>query len=130
VAEFLDEQGAAEYLAMNDRYRPLIAMMRERVEALVDYELIEPREFWRRAVRDALAESNVEPNALIDALFDPDGLGCRDDSVKVTVARHVAALTRMIRACDDAPALASAAVMLAVSLGYSARQLRMSSNTI
>ena len=53
VADFLESQGIHEYLAINDCYRPLIAMFRKRVNELVDFEKIEPREFWRRATREA-----------------------------------------------------------------------------
>ncbi len=71
VDAFLAAQGVAEYLAVNARYRPLILLMRARIETLIDFETVEPREFWRRAIREALAESNYDANSLIDALFDP-----------------------------------------------------------
>ena len=109
VAEFLESQGVPEYLAMNDRYQPLIAALRKRVGELVDFEKVEPREFWRRATREALAESGYDPNPVIDALFDAG------DSAD----QHIAALGRMTGQSEDAYALASAAVLLAVSLGYS-----------
>ena len=70
----------------------MIANFRERVTAIVDFERVEPREFWRRAAREALAETNYDPNPLIDALFDPDSLGCGRASAEETVAAHVSAL--------------------------------------
>src|SRR5262249_10148576 len=65
VAEFLDGQQAAPYLDAVERYRSLITDFRRRVALLIDFERIEPREFWRRATREALAESNYDPNPLI-----------------------------------------------------------------
>ena len=109
VADFLEMQGVPEYLAMNDRYRPLITMFRNRVNELVDFEKIEPREFWRRATREALAESGYDPNPIIDALFDPGD----------NVARHIESLTKLAQESLAAESLAQAAVFLAASLGYS-----------
>ena len=109
VEEFLEGQGVPEYLAMNDRYLPLLAILRERIGELVDFEKVEPREFWRKATREALAESGYDSNPIIDALFD-----C-DDSVD----EHIETLARIVQQSDDADALASAIVLLAVSLGYS-----------
>ena len=109
VADFLESQGVPEYLAMNDRYRPLITMFRKRVNELVDFEKIEPREFWRRATREALAESGYDPNPIIDALFDPGD----------SVAGHIESLTKLAQETQAAGSLAEAAVFLAASLGYS-----------
>ena len=109
VADFLDSQGVPDYLAMNDRYRPLITVFRNRVNELVDFEKIEPREFWRRATREALAESGYDANPIIDALFDPGD----------SIARHIESLTKLARETDAAESLAEAAVFLAASLGYS-----------
>ena len=119
VDAFLAAQGVADYLAVNARYRPLILLMRARIETLIDFETVEPREFWRRAIREALAESNYDANSLIDALFDPDVLGCLRDSPSETVSAHLIALERLILAETDPEVIAAAAVMLAVSLGYS-----------
>jgi Fe-S-cluster containining protein len=119
VDEFLEAQGVDEYLAINARYRPLILLMRARIETLVDFEMVEPREFWRRATREALAESNYDANSLIDALFDPGGIGCLTDSPSQTVLAHLIMLERMILAETEPEVIAAAAVMLAVSLGYS-----------
>lgn len=122
VAEFLDGgsggQSVAPYLDAAARYYPLVGNFRARVAAQVDFERVEPREFWRRAVREALAETNYDPNRLIDALFDPDGLGCGRPSVEETVVAHVAALTAMAAREHDGATVAAAAVMLATSLGY------------
>jgi Fe-S-cluster containining protein len=109
VAGFLESQGVPEYLAMNDRYRPLITRFRKRVNELVDFEKIEPREFWRRATREALAESGYDPNPIIDALFNPGD----------SVARHIESLAKLAQETRAAESLAEAAVFLAVSLGYS-----------
>jgi Fe-S-cluster containining protein len=109
VADFLESQGVPEYLAMNNRYRPLIGMFRNRVNELVDFEKVEPREFWRRATREALAESAYDANPIIDALFDPGD----------SVAGHVESLAKLAQETNAAESLAAAAVLLAVSLGYS-----------
>lgn len=115
VADFLAAQGVPEYLAINDRYRPLIALFRERVNALVDFEKTEPREFWRQATREALAESGYDENPLIDALFDSGGA---HSDIDAAVRAHIEKLTQMAHQSDNAAAIAAAAVMLAVSLGY------------
>lgn len=136
VQEFLDAQEADDYIAMNSRYEGVVALMRERIAALVDFEMTEPREFWRVAVREALAESGFDSNCLIDAMYDADGAGCaRDsydacgtgdsaaecafDSDAATVDMHIDELKRRVRAENDPNVLAAAAVLLAVSLGYS-----------
>jgi Fe-S-cluster containining protein len=119
VESYLASQGVDEYLAAIGRYRGLLALMRDRIAAVVDFERVEPREFWRRAARDALAESSHDPNPLIDALFDPGGLGCGRAAAAATVDAHVARLARMIAAESSGEPLASAAAMLAVSLGLS-----------
>jgi hypothetical protein len=66
-----------------------------------------------------LAESGYDPNPLIDATFDPDGFGCGRASDADTVAAHIGVLSEMIRRELNPELLAAAAVMLAVSLGYS-----------
>jgi len=122
VAEFLDGQpsgqSVAPYLDAVVRYYPLVAKFRERVAASVDFERVEPREFWRRAAREALAETNYDPNPLIDAMFDPDGLGCGRASAAETAVAHVAALDNMAAHEHHGAVVAAAAVMLATSLGY------------
>src|ERR1700691_564665 len=118
VGGFIAAQGVEDRLALNDRYRPLIALMRERTASLVDFDTVEPREFWRVAVREALSETNFDPNPLIEALFDADGAGCARGSIEATVAALLARLA-VIAHCEDRPAVAAAAaVMLAISLGY------------
>jgi Fe-S-cluster containining protein len=119
VGEFLEEQEVDDYLEANRRYRGLVARMRARIAAMVDFEKIEPREFWRRATREALAESGYDPNPLIDAIFDPDGLVGRRDDEEAESFVHLAALAVRIGKSTSAEELAAAAVMLAVSLGYS-----------
>jgi Fe-S-cluster containining protein len=119
VSEFLSGQGVDDLLLLNERYRPLIATLRDRGADLIDFDVVEPREFWRRAVAEALRETNFGANPIIDALFDADGAGCYRDSIAATVDSHLSVLRSMtLRECDPA-ALAVAAVMLAVSLGYS-----------
>jgi Fe-S-cluster containining protein len=119
VGEFLEDQEVDDYLEANRRYRGLLARMRARINDLVDFERTEPREFWRRATREALAESGYDPNALIDAMFDPDGLVGRRDDEEAESFVHLAALAVRIAKATDPQELAAAAVMLAVSLGYS-----------
>jgi len=125
VATFLDAQDVSEYLDTVEQYRRLLPLMRAQIATLVDFNVVEPREFWRCAVREALAEVGADPNPLIDALFDPDSLGddeglsVGNDALPVRVARHICVLDARIRATTAAPLLAAAAVLLAVSLGYS-----------
>ena len=117
VDDFLAAQGVGEYLSANARYASLLALFRERIGVTVDFDRVEPREFGRRAVREALAESNYDSNPLIDAMFDADAIGGIDDAEIVTA--HIERLAEMIRRESNAERLAAAAVMLAVSLGYS-----------
>ncbi len=119
VSDYLADQGVDSALELADRYRPLIAAMRERIETLVDFDEVEPREFWRRAVAEALREANYDANRLIDALFDPDGVGAACASIAATIAAHLSILHAMIAATNNPAELAVAAILLAVSLGYS-----------
>jgi Fe-S-cluster containining protein len=119
VNDFLDAQGVAEYLEANAGYASLMAVFRERIAATADFDRVEPREFWRRAVREALAESGYDANPLIDAMFDAGGIGCGVVGDAETIAAHLERLTEMIRRESNAELLAAAAVMLAVSIGYS-----------
>ena len=98
VNDFVEAQGVAPYLEANARYASLLAVFRERIAATVDFDRVEPREFWRRAVREALAESNYDANPLIDAMFDADGIvGIGIDDAE-TIAAHIERLKEMIRA--------------------------------
>ena len=119
VEDFLGAQDVGAHLEANACYASLLPIYRERIAATVDFDRILPREFWRCAVREALAESGYDPNLLIDATFDPDGLGCTRISDADTVAAHIEVLGEMIRREAKPDLLAAAAVMLAVSLGYS-----------
>jgi Fe-S-cluster containining protein len=119
IADFVDGQDIAEYLAANEAYRRLIPLMRERVGALVDFETVEPREFWRVATREALAETNFDANPLINALYDTDRLVEHINSASAMVEEHIDSLAALIDATTNPAILAAAAVMLAVSLGYS-----------
>ena len=121
VDDFLAAQGVDEYLAANARYASLLAVFRERIAAAVDFDRVEPREFWRRAVREALAESNYDANPLIDAMFDAGEIAGADDAEIVTA--HIERLAQMIRRESNADTIAAAAVMLAVSLGYSPNEV-------
>jgi len=116
---FIDANGTADYLTAVERYRALIPTLRERAAAMVDFERVEPREFWRRAIAEALRESAFDPNPIIDTLFDPDARGCGTDDIDATVNAHIELLDEMARSETDCDRLAAAAVMLAVSLGYS-----------
>jgi hypothetical protein len=93
--------------------------MRAQVAAVVDFERVEPREFWRRAVVEALRENGFDSNPIIDAMFDPDAHRCGSEGVDETITAHIALLDQMTRREGDGDRLATAAVMLAVSLGYS-----------
>ena len=124
VNDFVEAQGVDEYLEANARYAALLTVFRERIAAMVDFDLVEPREFWRRAVREALAESNYDSNPVIDAMFDAGGTDAVGIDAAGTVAAHVERLAEMIRRESNAETLAAAAVMLAVSLGYSPREVQ------
>lgn len=119
IGEFLAAQNIGHHLALNERYRPLIRLMSDRVARLTDFAAVEPREFWRRAIAEALRETNFDANPIIDALFDPDRFGCTRESIDATVEAHLPALTHLTRCANDATVIAVAAVLLAVSLGYS-----------
>ncbi len=119
VNDFLDSQGVAKYLEANAACASLIAVFRERIAATADFDRVEPREFWRRAVREALAESGYDANPLIDAMFDAGRIGGAGVGDAETIAAHLERLTEMIRRESNAELLAAAAVMLAVSIGHS-----------
>jgi Fe-S-cluster containining protein len=119
VNDFLEAQGVAAYLEANAGCASLMAVFRERIAATADFDRVEPREFWRRAVREALAESGYDANPLIDAMFDAGGIGCAAIGDAETIAAHLERLAEMIRGESNAELLAAAAVMLAVSIGYS-----------
>ena len=116
VNDFLDAQGVAKYLEANAGCASLLAVFRERIAATVDFDRVEPREFWRRAVREALAESGYDANPLIDAMFDAGRIGGAGVGDAETIAAHLERLTEMIRRESNADLLAAAAVMLAVSM--------------
>ncbi|HJU27659.1 MAG TPA: YkgJ family cysteine cluster protein [Candidatus Binataceae bacterium] len=124
VAEFLAHQNVAAHLEMSAKYAALLPIFRRRIASATNFERIEPREFWRVAIREALAESGYDPNRLIDALFDADALGCAGEDAKATANGHLGALAAMIESEADSATLAAAAVLLAVSLGYSPGELR------
>lgn len=118
AGDFIDANETAPYLATVETYRDLLATFRARIAAIVDFDRVEPREFWRRAVAEALRESGFDANPIIDAIFDPDSLGCSGKNIDDNVTVHIAALDAMVRRESDADRLATAAAMLAVSLGY------------
>ena len=122
VDHFVESQGVAPYLDANARYASLLAVFRERIAATVDFERVEPREFWRRAVREALAESNYDANPIVDVMFDVGEVVGIDEAEIVAV--HVERLVEMIRHESNPELLAAAAVMLAVSLGYSPKEVQ------
>lgn len=123
VNDFVEAQGVGAYLEANERYASLLRVSRERIAATVDFERVEPREFWRCAVREALAESSYDPNPIIEAMFDADGVGGAEDDAALVEA-HVERLAEMIRRESDAQMLAAAAVMLAVSIGSSPSEMQ------
>jgi Fe-S-cluster containining protein len=122
VNDFLEAQGVRPHLSANARYASLLAIFRDRIAETVDFDRVEPREFWRRATREALAESNYDANPLIDAMFDADAIEGIDDAE--TIAMHIELLAAMIRRESNAELLAAAAVMLAVCLGYSPNEVQ------
>jgi Fe-S-cluster containining protein len=118
VGDFLEQQGVPPYLGAVERYATLIAPMRARIGRLADFEKIEPAEFRRVAIREALAETSYDYNRLIEALFDSDPLsGFVVDRIR-SVEHHVATMAGLIEAEKDATQVAAAAVLLAVSIGY------------
>jgi Fe-S-cluster containining protein len=118
VGDFLAAQETERHLRINRRYASLLGISRQRIAELCDFDIVEPREFWRVAAREALAEANFDSNLIIDALFDPDSLGCGESDIDF-IERHINAVERLIHDEHDPIILAAAAVMLAVSLGYS-----------
>jgi Fe-S-cluster containining protein len=123
VDDFLATQQIAEHLDANLQYRTLLPQFRDRIYALVDFDRVEPREFWRIAVREALAESGYDPNRLIGALFDPDAHGCDRDDLADAISAHLFIISGLISVEMNASILASAGVMLAISLGYSPKEV-------
>jgi Fe-S-cluster containining protein len=119
VDDFLAAQDVGACLNAVARYATLIPIVREQIALLVDFERIEPCEFWRRARREAMAESNYDENPLIDALFDADRFVSGLSDPAIVVESHLNALAALIIESTDVAALAAAAVLLAVSLGYS-----------
>lgn len=119
VGDFLHRQEIGPYLKALEQYQALLPIFRARLESLTDFEKIEPAEFRRRAVREALAESNYDYNPLIDALFDADQCAGPSISLEQSVATHVRALEAQVRQEQAPLRVAAAAAMLAVSLGYS-----------
>ena len=121
VAAFLESQGVGPYLNAADRYYSLIPLMRGRIAILADFDRVEPREFWRSAFNEAMRESNYDSNPLIDALFDVDAAvpphqyTGEDDLIRV----HIDVVEGMVYCTDDPATIAAAAMLLAVSLGYS-----------
>ncbi len=124
VNDFVEAQGVAAYLEANVRYASLLAVFRERIAQTVDFDRVEPREFWRRAVREALAESNYDANPLIDAMFDADGIvGIGIDDAE-TIAAHIEQLKALLARESSPEIIAAAAVMLAVSIGFSPAEVQ------
>ncbi len=119
VNDFVEADGVGAYLEANARYASLLAVFRERIAATVDFDRVEPREFRRRAVRAALTESNYDANPLIDAMFDAGGVGGVGGNDAEIVAEHIGRLAEMIRRESNGEMLAAAAMMLAVSIGFS-----------
>lgn len=119
VGDFIARQEVDAYLVANSRYEGLLPILGRRTRQLADFERTEPREFRRVAVREALAETNWTSNALIDALFDSDPWVKGQDGALERAGAHVAALEELIDCAADAHEVATAGVLLAVSLGFS-----------
>ena len=119
VRDFVAAQGADRYVEMNRCYARLLNIFRHRIAQLCDFDIVEPREFWRVAIREALCESNFDFNPLIEVLFDPDSLCHFAGSETNFVEHHISEIEQRIRDQQDARIVASAGVFLAVSLGYS-----------
>jgi len=118
VGDFLAQQETQPYLDAVAIYERLIPIFRMRLEQIADFEKLEPREFYRRAVREALAESNHDPNPIIDALFDADRIVGRFDDSSAQIEAHVRAIEAMIQNESDPQCLAAASALLSVSLGH------------
>jgi len=130
VADFLESQGVAPYLSAVERYRTLITPMRSRIAALLDFDQTEPREFWRRAFHEAMRETNYDPNPLITAIFDANAaVGAhRYDSELELIDAHLRAVADVIRDASHPALLASAAFLLAVSLGYAPAEVEITAD--
>jgi Fe-S-cluster containining protein len=118
VSGFLQQQGMEPYLSAFGSYAGLLPLMRQRIAELADFEKTEPAEFRRVAVREGLAESGYDCNPLIDAIFDSDPWSGFVDSGIRSPARHIAGLRALIEAQTAPLPVAAAAVLLAVSIGY------------
>jgi hypothetical protein len=118
VAEFLEAQGAQPYFNANELYAALLDRFRTRIVMITDFDKIDPSDFRRRAIREALAESNYDSNLLIDALFDADSVSGGPILIDLPVASHIDAISELLAHEADPFRVASASAMLAVSLGY------------
>ena len=125
VADFLESQHAAPYFDAVERYRSLIPLMRARIGALIDFDRLEPREFWRHAFHEAMRETNYDPNPLITLIFDADAAirprHCHSEGDLIDA--HLSAIAELIRSAYDPTLIAVAAFLLAVSLGYASTEV-------
>jgi Fe-S-cluster containining protein len=121
VGDFLARQEVQPHLDAVACYERLIATFRARLEQITDFERIEPGAFYRRAAREAIAESGYDPNPLIDALFDADRIAGRFDDGREAIDAHINALEAVIRSDSNPDQIAAASALLAVSLGHSPR---------
>jgi Fe-S-cluster containining protein len=121
VAAFLESQGVSSYLKAIEQYHALLAPMRNRIGSLVNFDSVEPREFWRGAFNEAMRESGYDSNPIIDMIFDPDSVVAPDEYVSEPdlIAIHVTRVRDLIERERDGGTIAAAAMLLAVSLGYS-----------
>jgi Fe-S-cluster containining protein len=118
VAEFLEGQGVAPYFEAIDLYAALIERFRVRIIAITDFDKIELADFRRRAIREALAESNYDSNPLIDALFDADSSCAGRVLIDLPLSSHIEVISDLIAREPDPFRVASASAMHALSLGY------------
>jgi Fe-S-cluster containining protein len=115
VDNFLEAQETRPYMEALPRYEALLATLRVRAAELAIRDDVEPREFRRVAIREALAESCYDQNPLIDTLYSIDG-DHPDDHV--TIDGHCASIADLANKQDSSETVAAAAVFLAISIGF------------
>lgn len=118
VGDFLEAQETEAYFDAVCLYASLLEIFQTRIDIIVDVDRVDPIDFRRRAIREALAESGYDPNPLIDALFDADSASSGRVLIDLPVASHIEAISRLLARETDPFRVAAASAMLAASLGY------------
>jgi len=118
VGEFLEAQGTEAYFDAVYLYAGLLEKFHTRIDTIMDFDRVDPADFRRRAIREALAESGYDPNPLIDALFDADSASSGRVLIDLPMASHIEAISQLLGREADPFRVAAASAMLAVSLGY------------